>query len=94
MVCFEPAIIDAANDDDGQNAKHKRIDGREKFQVMHLGLLLMHLLKPVSPSPAQTHNITGAHRMQNGGNPAKRRNLYRAILIVMDRLRSWWVFTA
>ncbi|MBW9090010.1 hypothetical protein JNB91_19555 [Rhizobium wenxiniae] len=45
-------VVDAANDDHGQNAQNNRIDGCEEFHVMHASLLLLHF-RYLAPSPAE-----------------------------------------
>ncbi|WP_220327168.1 hypothetical protein [Rhizobium wenxiniae] len=49
---LEPMVVDAANDDHGQNAQNNRIDGCEEFHVMHASLLLLHF-RYLAPSPAE-----------------------------------------
>lgn len=43
VVCLQPVIVYAANDDQSQNAQNDRIDGCEEFEVMHASLLLLHV---------------------------------------------------
>lgn len=49
---LEPMVVDAANDDHGQNAQNNRIDGCKEFYVMHASLLLLHF-RYLAPSPAE-----------------------------------------
>lgn len=52
LVSLKPMVVDAANDDHGQNAQNNWIDGCEEFYVMHASLLLLHF-RYLAPSPAE-----------------------------------------